>query len=125
MKLKSQRQKLRERLGYYQLEFDHVESVTKYQKYYVEFNIKQQRNYEKCIIDNNQVVKPSLHIKCLSDIRVKDIRKFVYHQVKDLFSQLDPSNIELAYRRKVPTPPEIEQQWKQVIKHLHQFPNPG
>ena len=35
---------------------------------------------------------------CLSNIRVRDLRLFVYYQVLERFAQLDPSNIELAYR---------------------------
>ena len=47
------------------------------------------------------VVTPE-RLVCLSNIRIKDMRKFVYYQVLDKFQQLDPSNIELAYRAKVP-----------------------
>jgi hypothetical protein len=65
--------------------------------YYVEFNLKQQRNVENCIIGNQIVVTPERLI-CLSNIRVKDLRLFVYYQVRDRFALLDPSNIELAYR---------------------------
>jgi len=68
-------------------------------QYYVEFNVKQQRNFENCIIENQTVVTPERLI-CLSDIRIKDMRKFVYYQVLDKFSQLHPNNIELAYRVK-------------------------
>ena len=48
------------------------------QTYYVEFNIKQQRNFENCIIENQIVVTPE-RLVCLSDIRIKDMRKFVYY----------------------------------------------
>lgn len=56
---------------------------------------------ENCIIGNEVVVTPE-RLVCLSNIRIKDMRKFVYYQVLDKFQQLDPSNIELAYRAKVP-----------------------
>lgn len=59
----------------------------------------QQRNFENCIIQNQIVVVPN-HIVCLSDIRVRDMRKFVYYTVLEKFSQLHPNNIELAYKLK-------------------------
>ena len=67
--------------------------------YYVEFNVRQQRNFENCIIENAIVVTPE-RLVCQSDIRIKDMRKFVYYQVLEKFTQLDISNIELAYRVK-------------------------
>ena len=53
-------------------------------EYYVEFNIRQQRNVENCIIGNEVVVTPE-RLVCLSNIRIKDMRKFVYYQVLDKF----------------------------------------
>lgn len=50
------------------------------------------------MIGNEIVVKPERLI-VLSDIRVIDIRKFVFLQVKDKFQQILPKNIELAYRK--------------------------
>ena len=41
-----------------------------------------------------------LHLVCLSNIRVKDLRKFVYMYVKPHFKKLTKNNIELAFRRK-------------------------
>lgn len=67
--------------------------------YYVEFIIKQQRNFDQCIIDKQIVVVPERLI-CLSNILIKDIRKFVFYRVLDKFSQLHPNNIDLAYRHK-------------------------
>lgn len=67
--------------------------------YYIEFNIKQQKRFENCIIDNQAVVTPERLI-CLSNIRILDMRKFVYFRVLDNFHELDISNIELAYRKK-------------------------
>lgn len=69
-------------------------------RYYVEFNIKQQRNFERCIIDKQILMTPN-RVITWSDIRIKDMRKFVYYQVLDHFSQLHPNNIELAYRVKI------------------------
>ena len=52
-KIKLQKQQLKESLGYYQIEFDDVGSpFGQYSKYYVEFNIRQQKNFENCIIEN-------------------------------------------------------------------------
>ena len=68
-------------------------------RYYVEFNIKQQRNFDNCIISNQIVMTPN-RVITLSDIRIKDMRKFVYYQVLNKFTQLHPNNIELAYRVK-------------------------
>ena len=50
--------------------------------YYIEFNMKQQRKFENCIIDNQSVIKPERLI-CLSNIRISDMRKFVYFRVLD------------------------------------------
>lgn len=66
--------------------------------YYVEFNLKQQMNFENCRIGNKEVMQP-LHLVCLSNIRVKDVRKFVFLYVRQHFKKLTKRNIELAYRR--------------------------
>lgn len=66
--------------------------------YYVEFNLKQQKNFENCRIGNREVMQP-LHLVCLSNIRIKDVRKFVFLYVRPHFKKLTKRNIELAYRR--------------------------
>jgi len=71
------------------------------QAFYVEFNLRQQRNFEMCRIGNQQVMQP-LHLVCLSNIRVKDVRKFVFMYVRHQFKKLTKRNIELAYRKKTP-----------------------
>lgn len=41
-----------------------------------------------------------LHLVCLSNIRIKDVRKFVFMYVQHHFKKLTKRNIELAFRRK-------------------------
>ena len=74
-----------------------------YQDYYVEFYVRQQKNFENCMISNESVVKPE-RIIVMSDTRIMDIRKFVYLQVKDKFHEIQTKNIELAYRKQTQTP---------------------
>lgn len=72
-------------------------------KYFVEFNIRQQKDFESCLIENQIVVK-SQRLVVLSDMRIKDVRKYVYYSIKDKFEEIQPRNIELAYRHSIQTP---------------------
>ena len=45
-----------------------------------------------------------LHLVCLSNIRIKDVRKFVFMYVRPHFKKLTKRNIELAFRRKTVIP---------------------
>jgi hypothetical protein len=48
-----------------------------YENYYVQFYIRQQKNFENCLIENEIVVRPEKLIT-LSDTRIIDLRQFVY-----------------------------------------------
>lgn len=82
-----------------------------YTNYYVEFFVRQQKNFENCMIGNEIVVKPE-RIIALSKTRLVDIRKFVYLQVKDKFQLIMPKNIELAFRKQVETPKYLQNQYQ-------------
>jgi hypothetical protein len=85
------------------IEVKQPKPTTHYSNFYVEFYVRQQKNFENCMIGNEIVVKP-VRIIALSDTRITDIRKFVFLQVKDKFQLILAKNIELAYRVQVSTP---------------------
>jgi len=49
-----------------------------------------------------------LHLVCLSNIRIKDVRKFVFMYVRHHFKKLTKRNIELAFRRKITIPTAVQ-----------------
>lgn len=52
---------------------------------------------------------PSRYV-CLSNTRVRDIRKHVFEIIKCNFQNLEEQHIQLAYRTEVDMPPELKEQ---------------
>ena len=54
----------------------------------------------------------------LSSIRIKDIRKYIYYSVRDKFDEIQPRNIQLAYRTCIQTPQFLQDQYNQALQIL-------